>query len=234
MDSLLRNCQIPHFDANIEKSIRELFESVQNRLRKMYPDKVVKKWAQQMAVHVNDLSKKNTEKVGDAVGLQIESLMRDGELTPYFQNVVDENIGLIRSIPLEKMEAFKNTLVYAITNDSHNSNFHQQIEKYISKNVANTKSRARLIARDQVNKLNGRLNQYRQQKLGGVKYIWATSKDERVRKDHAKLEGTTQSWDKPPVVDKATGRRAHPGLDFNCRCTAIMDMEDVLSEKYQR
>ncbi len=75
-------------------------------------------------------------------------------------------------------------------------------------------SRAELIARDQVLKLNGQLNRSRQQAAGVRRYRWSTSGDERVRESHQALDGTIQSWDAPPLV-------GHPGEDVQCRCTAI-------------
>lgn len=75
-------------------------------------------------------------------------------------------------------------------------------------------SRAALIARDQTLKLNGQLNRSKQQAAGVTHYRWATSRDERVRKSHQKLQGTLQSWSVPPSV-------GHPGEDYQCRCTAI-------------
>lgn len=95
-----------------------------------------------------------------------------------------------------------------------------------------SESRAALIARDQTLKLNANITQQRQQDAGVTRYKWSTSRDERVRgnpsgkypdttDNHFRLEGTVQSWDKPPVVDTATGRTAHPGEDYQCRCVAI-------------
>lgn len=217
-----------HMDVNIERDVRLLFESVQKALMKLFPDSTLRKWAEQMASHVNQVSKKNTKRVGEAVDLDIEPLMKDGELSPYFKNVVDENVGLIRSISDAKIPAFKNFLVNAITNDSHNKDFWPKIQKYIDKNTMSVKAHAKLIARDQIGKLNGKLNQYRQQKIGGERYVWRTSKDERVRKDHKALDGKTCSWSKPPIVDRRSGRRGHPGYDFQCRCTAEMVLEDVI------
>lgn len=55
---------------------------------------------------------------------------------------------------------------------------------------------------------------------GFDRYVWTTRKDDRVRPDHARLEGRICSWNDPPVVDLRSGRHAHPGEDYNCRCTA--------------
>jgi len=79
-------------------------------------------------------------------------------------------------------------------------------------------SRAELIARDQVLKLNGQIDRQRQQQAGITEYIWRTSRDERVRETHAILDGTRQSWATPPEV--APGRYEHPGGDYQCRCSA--------------
>jgi SPP1 gp7 family putative phage head morphogenesis protein len=91
-------------------------------------------------------------------------------------------------------------------------------------------NRAALIASDQIGKLNGELNQLRQTNLGVRRYRWSTSLDERVRKDHRELEGSIQEWAKPPVVNRRTGERGHPGQAVRCRCSAIPIIDDVLAD----
>lgn len=76
-----------------------------------------------------------------------------------------------------------------------------------------SRARANLIARDQTLKLNGQLTRVRQQNSGIQEYIWTTSRDERVRPEHAELDGQTFRWDNPPPP-------GHPGEDYQCRCTA--------------
>lgn len=84
-----------------------------------------------------------------------------------------------------------------------------------------SESRAELIARDQTLKLNGAINQARQEGAGIDRYVWSTSGDERVREEHDALDGETFSWDSPPEP-------GHPGQDFQCRCVAIpvIDLSD--------
>lgn len=74
-------------------------------------------------------------------------------------------------------------------------------------------SRAEMIARDQIAKLNGAITKERQTALGITKYIWRTSNDERVRTSHRELNGETFSWSNPPP-------EGHPGQPINCRCRA--------------
>ncbi len=72
-------------------------------------------------------------------------------------------------------------------------------------------NRAKLIARDQTNKLNGKLTELRQASAGIREYIWRTVGDDRVRPEHRALNGKKFSWDDPPSV-------GHPGEPVNCRC----------------
>ncbi|HEX5865102.1 MAG TPA: minor capsid protein [Casimicrobiaceae bacterium] len=82
-----------------------------------------------------------------------------------------------------------------------------------------SRSKADLLARDQVLKLNAKITRERQQAAGITDYIWTTSNDERVRETHDELDGETFSWDDPPVTNEA-GDRNHPGEDYQCRCVA--------------
>ena len=91
-------------------------------------------------------------------------------------------------------------------------------------------ARAALIARDQTLKLNGQLQRAEQESVGCISYLWSSSKDERVRDGHSALDGLEFRWSDPPVVDERTGRREHPGQDFQCRCVAIPVLPDLLRD----
>jgi SPP1 gp7 family putative phage head morphogenesis protein len=83
-----------------------------------------------------------------------------------------------------------------------------------------SRSKADLLARDQVLKLNGKLTKERQTRAGIKEYVWSTSGDERVREMHAELDGETFSWDDPPVTNEDGDENA-PGGDYSCRCVAV-------------
>jgi SPP1 gp7 family putative phage head morphogenesis protein len=106
----------------------------------------------------------------------------------------------------------------------------EEITKRIEERLGVVRSRAELIARDQTLKLYGQIQEERQTEAGIVEYTWSGSLDERERPDHLLLEGTTQRWDSPPIVDTKTGRREHPGGDFQCRCAGIpiLPSEDLI------
>ena len=104
-----------------------------------------------------------------------------------------------------------------------------------------SESRARLIARDQIAKLNGQLTQTRNEALGIDKYIWSTSEDERVRDSHRVMNGKLCRWDNPGVYSEDGGQTwqsrssiggyvGHPGEDYQCRCISSPYMDDILAE----
>lgn len=106
----------------------------------------------------------------------------------------------------------------------------EEITRRLEERLGVVRSRAELIARDQTLKLYGQIQEQRQTEAGIVEYTWSGSLDSRERPDHLALEGTTQRWDTPPVVDLGSGRREHPGGDFQCRCAAIpiLPSEDLI------
>lgn len=77
------------------------------------------------------------------------------------------------------------------------------------------RSRAALIADNEIGTLNSRVSQARMEEAGVDRYEWSTSNDERVRPKHAALDGTIRRWDDPHPTE------GHPGEAIRCRCVAL-------------
>ncbi len=82
-------------------------------------------------------------------------------------------------------------------------------------------SKARFLARQETSIFLSRFSMNRAAETGIARYRWSTSHDERVRDSHKHLQGKIIPFDDPPIVDFRTGRRAHAGEDYNCRCAKI-------------
>ena len=104
------------------------------------------------------------------------------------------------------------------------------LARNISERFDVSENRGRLIARDQVQKLNSAVAAKRQKDLGVVEYEWSTSRDERVRGNpsglypdakfsHWEREGQRFRYDEPP-------EDGHPGHAINCRCVAVPIIPD--------
>jgi len=218
-------------DANMDDSITMLFNTVLMKLDTAFPDTLKAKWiravinqgqqksARTLSRQVKTAASRNQEPT-EILGL----LRPDKSLNPMFANIIEQNVGLIKTIPRENLETFRTGLVALLTQDAS----WKQIQALIDKKFSGAKVRAALIARDQVGKINASVDEYHQRVIGVRRYRWRTMGDGAVRSEHRKLNGTLQSWDKPPIVDRKTGRRAHPGQDYQCRCYAEPVLADVV------
>ena len=98
----------------------------------------------------------------------------------------------------------------------------------------------KLLARDQMGKLNGQITQNQMQELGLDLYVWSTAYDDRVRDSHALMEGLLCRWDDASVcsydngktwVDRPSGAvQLHPGQDIQCRCVALSFFPELQAE----
>ena len=130
------------------------------------------------------------------------------------QALMAEQVGLIKSIPLDAAQRVHKLTIEAI----EDSNRASEISKAIQASGDVAKSRADLIARTEVARTASTLTEARALHVGSPGYFWRTAGDGDVREDHRELEGKFIRWDDPPIADKRTGRRAHAGCIYGCRC----------------
>jgi SPP1 gp7 family putative phage head morphogenesis protein len=89
-----------------------------------------------------------------------------------------------------------------------------------------THAHARLVAEDQINKLNARLNMERQLDVGIESFRWRTSGRSNVRPAHQALEGTVWTWASGGPA--GVGLPGHP-VKCNCTAEAVIDKATVLA-----
>ena len=98
----------------------------------------------------------------------------------------------------------------------------------------------KLLARDQMGKLNGQITQAQMQEIGLDLYVWSTSYDDRVRDSHALMEGLLCRWDDASVCSYDNGKTweprpsgavdLHPGQDIQCRCVGLAFYPELEAE----
>lgn len=97
-------------------------------------------------------------------------------------------------------------------------------------------AKAKFLARQETGLFFEALSRNRAAGAGVRRYRWSTSHDERVRKaqpgrgryapNHKHLDGEIFDLEgEGGIVDLKTGRRAHAGADYNCRCAKIWILE---------
>jgi SPP1 gp7 family putative phage head morphogenesis protein len=121
----------------------------------------------------------------------------------------NQNLALIKSLPEGVVDQLRGRMTDALVRGTSL----RDLRRIIIERTDASVSRATLIARDQIGKLNGQLAQYRQSNAGVKEYVWRTMADERVRPTHRSFNGKTYSW-------KRGSPEGHPGEPIQCRCVA--------------
>lgn len=152
--------------------------------------------------------------VRGAVTIPSEKLA-DKKLLKTFQR---ENVKLVESIP-KKLHA---QLTDVIGEGWGKGRRVEDIAADIGERFDVTESRAKLIARTEVSKLSAQVTRARHEQIGITKFVWISSRDERVRELHQEYDGNVYRYDSPP-------EDGLPGTPPNCRCIGepvIPDLED--------
>lgn len=200
--------KLRYLEAEIEASLRGVggdFELVAK--------KIEKRTASEQKEIFASIRSLDPEKVDKLVAISMRKAPGIGRKIDAFRKT---NVAKIKSLGTEAVGRVAKKLREAKDKGWHRDRLRKEIQA-----VADvSRSKADLLARDQVLKLNGQITEERQTRAGIEEYVWSTSSDERVRPMHDDLDGTTQSWDDPPVTNDA-GDTNHPGGDYQCRCVAI-------------
>ncbi len=166
--------------------------------------------------------------VRHAIGVDVIPTIPEWDVM--LDDFVGENVALITEMT-EGMYADIETMVYRAAREGTRA---EELAKQIQDQVDVTKSRAELIARDQIGKLYGEVQAARQRELGITSYIWRNMGDERVRGNpegiypkarpsHWTREGKMFEWKHPP-------EDGHPGQPIRCRCYAEPVLDELLDE----
>lgn len=159
-----------------------------------------------------------------------------------------QNYNLIRSNASRYVDDINRIAEQAVTNGWSVKHL---TEELLKEGRALTEKKARLIARDQIGKLYGRIQQGQMSDAGLDLYIWETAGDERVRgtpggrypdskPSHYIMDGLLCRWDDVSVYSDDDGKTwkarpfnapmAHPGEEIQCRCIALVYVPELLTE----
>lgn len=195
--------------------IKSLLEDIRQRWRSL----VLVPFELAAQREAGELSAKNLASIRRQMRsvLEIDVFMGEPELDDVARAFVEDNVALINGLSDDTLKQIEGLVLRGFRGGERSNSIADKIQGRLG--VA--ESRARLIAVDQINKLNGDLTRNRQINLGFERYIWRTSRDEVVRPEHREREGRVFSWDDPPPD-------GHPGQPIRCRCHAEPVFDDLL------
>lgn len=170
---------------------------------------------------------------GIGVSFQSDSLWWEDVKTSWMEN----NYNLIR-LNASSFVSKINTLVeQAVVNGYSVRQLTDSIKQAM---ISLSDKKCRLIARDQIGKLQGQVAEAQMEEIGLEMYMWDTSGDERVRSTHIPMDGLLCRWDNANVYSKDGGKtwidrpggavRMHPGQDIQCRCVALIYEPELTDE----
>lgn len=170
--------------------------------------------ARKMFDGVNLQDKQQWREASEQISDGLRDLMDNTSVGQVARSIVEENIKLMKSLPLEaasRVTDIHSRAIEAMISGERSTDFAKEIMR--SGDVA--KSRANLIARTEIGRASQALTQARATHVGSEGYVWRTAEDGDVRHSHAKMEGKFVYWSNPPTLDGMTG---HAGALPNCRC----------------
>lgn len=176
----------------------------------------------QAANKVEVINSTGIGQVARELGLSVQPLKGAAKLQAARDRFMAENTALIKNIPEDIRERIEQKVRKGVESGKR----WETIAKDLQAEQGIGERRARLIARDQVNKYNGALTEARMTKLGITHYRWQGAMDQRERPTHVALNGLVFAWDKPPP-------EGHPGHPIQCRCVAIPVVSDKEKAKAQ-
>ncbi|ELO3199451.1 phage head morphogenesis protein [Escherichia coli] len=193
-------------------SITEIIEALERY------SEIITPWATKVAENFTaDIVRKNDEqwrKHSKTISRKLRNLVNSAPPGQVMKSIVAEQVKYIKSLPLEAADR-----VYDIQNRAIEAVVTGGIAEHFAKEIAASgdiaKSRADLIARTELGRATGALDQARALAIGSNGYIWRTAEDGDVRHSHREMEGKFVEWGKPPTLDGMTG---HAGEFPNCRC----------------
>lgn len=147
-----------------------------------------------------------------ALGIDLRGVVRQENLSGMLRLAEARNAALIKNVSDDMVKRIE----VAVVDNLIAGNSRATLQKTLTEQFGISDNRAKLIAQDQMAKLNADLNQFRHEQAGIHEYEWSTSRDERVRSRHRALEGKTYRYGQPTGAEDGLP----PGKPIRCRCIA--------------
>lgn len=199
--------------------LHALLDDASKKLFARFPNEKLRSLVQGMGERTSDHQREQLNRqLAAAAGRDIQiDIFAERGVRERIEVFAARNVRLVKNVPQTFFDQVGDRVVQALQAGQRA----EQLQEIIEQRYGVSESRARLIARDQIGKLNGELNKTRQQALGIESFTWRGMMDEREREEHEDLEGESFPWSAPPS-------EGIPGQPVNCRCSAEPDVHEII------
>jgi len=192
--------------------IKKILDELARRWTKRFEDyapKLAEAYLQGMFKASDSAFRQALKEAGWSVEFKMTPAVRDA-----FNASLEENVGLIRSIPEKYLQQVEGTVMRSYSAGRDLATMVKELKQLYPA----ASHRAELIARDQSNKANAVVNRARQMELGITEAIWMHSHaGKNPRPDHVTANGKRYKIAEGCLI---SGEHIQPGEEINCRCTS--------------
>lgn len=218
----LTNSVASRRDAHESDRVHAMIEEIRARvLSREQLSLVVAAYARRVAEHQR---KEFARQVRARLGVDVALLGVDVQVAgAKLADFVAENVSLIRSLAATPLDEVERLIARGFASGAR----HEDLSKEIDGRFDVARSRARLIARDQIGKLNAQMSRDANRQLGLDRWRWRSMRDGAVRPEHAALDRESEI---APFSYSGRRPRYMPGEEVQCRCYDEPVFDDVLDE----
>jgi SPP1 gp7 family putative phage head morphogenesis protein len=211
-----------HLDADPVAKLNRAVDKISRQFYKQYTGPKISALARDAAEATSDFQRDQlTGQIRSAIA--VDPIITETGLKQQIAAFTAENVALIKSIP----DRFFGEVEQRIISGVREGKRYEEIAQEVQDRTGVAEDRAKLVARDQVGKFYGELQESRQTDLGITRYIWRTVHDERVRPEHAARDGMLCEWAQGPGDPTDPGDGEHPSDGINCRCYSEPVLDDL-------
>lgn len=204
-----------------ERYVRQ-FSSFNDALGKILPEKIAEK------ADFSKILDRKLFKLDDKISKQLDAITVAPQLTKEEKEMLAEEYNNNLKLEIKKFtDEQVRSLRSKVERNVYSGNRYENLIDTIRRSYKVTENKAKFLARQETKLMTSKYREVRYKSAGSPGYYWKCvlgTKNHPVRPDHKILDGDFFTWDNPPIVDRRTGRRCHPGQDFNCRCRARVVM----------
>lgn len=159
--------------------------------------------------------------VEKAIGISTKQLMRREAMSQTLNALSIETQMWVKKLRDESLERFTNNTLFAMSNGQSLEQLMQQFDGIKEERLGH----AKFLAHNQVQNYNSVTTKIRAQKLGVKRAIWDTADDDTVRPSHADRDGREFDLSEG-CYSSIDDKELLPGVDYNCRCTMRLIIDD--------